>query len=54
MRNDKEFPLVAEQVARKGATSKQKSNYDVKGLWILSRLSSIDFPKSIPPESMHL
>lgn len=54
MRNDKEFHLVAEQVARKGATDKQKSKYGVKGLSILSRLSSIDFPRSFPPDSMHL
>lgn len=54
MRNDKEFRLVAEQVARKGATDKQKSKYGVKGLSILSRLSSIDFPRSFPPDSMHL
>lgn len=54
MRNDKEFRLVAEQVARRGATDKQKSKYGVKGLSILSRLSSIDFPRSFPPDSMHL
>lgn len=54
MRNDKKFRLVAEQVARKGATNKQKSKYGVKGLSILSRLSSIDFPRSFPPDSMHL
>lgn len=54
MRNDIDFQRAARQVARKGATAKQKSKYGVKGLSILSRLSSIDFPRSFPPDSMHL
>lgn len=54
MRHDKEFRHVAAQVARKGATEKQGSKYGVKGLSILSRLSSIDFPRSFPPDCMHL
>lgn len=54
MRNDVEFRRVAKQVARRGATDKQRSRYGVKGLSILSRLSSIDFPRSFPPDAMHL
>lgn len=54
MRKDEEFRKVAEQVARKGASSMQRLKYGVKGLSILSRLSSIDFPRSFPPDSMHL
>lgn len=54
MRHDMEFRRVAKQVARKGATDKQRSKYGVKGLSILSRLTSVDFPRSFPPDSMHL
>lgn len=54
MRNNEEFRRTAAQVARKGATDKQCSKYGVKGLSILSQLSSIDFPRSFPPDSMHL
>lgn len=54
LRENDEFRRVAAQVAKKGATSQQRSKYGVKGLSILSRLSSVDFPRSFPPDSMHL
>ncbi|RPB14500.1 hypothetical protein P167DRAFT_484316, partial [Morchella conica CCBAS932] len=54
MRTDEEFRMVAGRIARRGATAKQKSKYGIKGLSILSRLSSIDFPRSFPPDAMHL
>lgn len=54
MRNDVEFRRVAAQVAKRGATDKQRSKYGVRGLSMLSRLSSVDFPRSFPPDSMHL
>ncbi|KAI5845146.1 hypothetical protein DFP73DRAFT_477096, partial [Morchella snyderi] len=53
MRNDREFRRVAEHIASKGATD-LSSKYGVKGLSILSQLTSIDFPRSFPPDSMHL
>lgn len=54
MRNDAVFRLVAKQVARQGGTNKQKSKYGVKGISILSQLTSIDFSRSFPPDSMPL
>lgn len=54
MRTDQEFRLVGSQIARQGATNKQRSKYGLKGLSILSQLTSIDFPRSFPPDSMHL
>ncbi|KAH0603579.1 uncharacterized protein H6S33_007901 [Morchella sextelata] len=54
MRTDEEFRMVAGRIAGRGATAKQKAKYGIKGLSILSRLSSIDFPRSFPPDAMHL
>ncbi|KAH0611860.1 uncharacterized protein H6S33_011125 [Morchella sextelata] len=54
MRIDEEFRLVAQQIARRGATAQQKAKYGIKGLSILSRLTAVDFPRSFPPDSMHL
>lgn len=54
MQSNLEFRRVAAQVARTAATEKQGSKYGVKGLSVLSRLPSIDFRRSFPPDSMHL
>ncbi|KAI5839074.1 hypothetical protein DFP73DRAFT_484544, partial [Morchella snyderi] len=54
MRSNEELRRVATQIAQRGANTKQISKYGVKGLSILSQLKSIDFPRSFPPDSMHL
>lgn len=54
MRSNDDFRNVARQIATKGATKAQMSKYGLRGLSILSRLGSIDFPRSFPPDSMHL